>query len=182
MRLPDRVLQVLLIAGTIVVSWLAMQLAHELGHVLHAWATGASVARVIVHPLQLSQTLLASNPRPGLVAWGGPIWGCLLPLALWAATRVVAPRWAFLARFFAGLCLVTNGAYLTAGAFYGGRYDDAAIILASGGARWPLVIFGLAATVAGLAVWHGLGPHFGLGRKRKPDRREPNVEGSTSPK
>jgi hypothetical protein len=167
MRIPDRTRQALLIVATLAASWLAMQWTHEAGHILHAWATGASVARVVVAPVRLSQTVLAANPRPGVVAWGGPIWGCVLPLALWGAVRLLTPRYAFLARFFAGFCLVANGAYLFAGAFYGGRHDDAAVILAVGGARWPLLVFGLVATAAGLALWHGLGPRFGLGRNRE---------------
>ena len=80
------------------------------------------------------------------------------------------PCW--LARWFAGFCLVANGAYLLGGVFLRGGGDDAGVILQSGGARWQLAAFGLAAIAAGLYLWHGLGPYFGLGEARgKVDRR-----------
>lgn len=42
--------QILLIASTVLASWLGMQAVHESGHVLGAWFTGGLVARVFLHP------------------------------------------------------------------------------------------------------------------------------------
>ena len=61
---------------------------------------------------------------------------------------------------------MANGGYLLGGAFLGGGGDDAGVILHSGGHVWQLVAFGLPAVAAGLYLWNGLGPHFGLGEAR----------------
>ncbi|WP_337172964.1 hypothetical protein [Paludisphaera sp.] len=156
-RLP----QVVLIASILGLSWLGMQVVHELGHVLAAWASSETVHRVVLHPLDISRTDATRDRHPLLVAWAGAIIGVLLPLGLFGLAR--APRWefAYLLRFFAGFCLVANGAYLGVGAFVG--VGDAGDLLRLGAPRWSLVAFGLAAVPAGLALWHGLGPRFGLG-------------------
>ena len=67
-------------------------------------------------------------------------------------------------RFFAGFCLLANGAYIGVGSFY--RIADAGDLLRHGAAHWQLWLFGLAACPIGLALWHRLGPHFGLGSSR----------------
>lgn len=144
-------------------SWLLMMVVHECGHVLHGWLSGARLARVDLPPLGFSRTDFAANPHPLFVAWGGAIWGSLLPLAILAVARAIAPRYTYLAAWFAGFCLIANGAYLGAGALLGGGGDDAGVILQSGGARWQLLVFGLPAVAAGFYLWNGLGPHFGLG-------------------
>lgn len=110
-----RAFQVLLILSTLGFSWLAMQVVHEFGHVIHAWASGGAVVRVYLHPLDISRTDLARNPHPLFVAWGGAIWGCVLPLGLFGLVRWRWPAQAYLPAFFAGFCLIANGAYLAAG-------------------------------------------------------------------
>src|SRR5262245_57162160 len=138
-----------------------MQAAHESGHVLGAALTGGRVARVVLHPLAISRTDLARNPRPVAVAWAGPLVGALAPLLLWAAAAGLRSPAAFVLRFFAGFCLVANGAYLAAGSY--GRIGDAGDLLRHGAPAWPLRLFGLLAVPAGLWLWHRQGPHFGLG-------------------
>ena len=39
-------------------------------------------------------------------------------------------------------------------------------MLRHGSAPWQLWLFGFVSMVAGLALWHRLGPHFGLGESR----------------
>jgi hypothetical protein len=95
------------------------------------------------------------------VAWGGAIWGCLIPLLVWAVVRHAAPKYAYLAAFFAGFCLIANGAYLAAGAFV--LAGDAGDLLTHGAARWQLICFGVVASATGLCLWNGLGPQFGWG-------------------
>src|SRR4051812_32794919 len=75
--------QAVLIGSLLPASWLGMQAVHELGHVAGALLTGGKVARVVLHPMTISRTDLASNPSPLLVVWAGPVLGCLLPLAAW---------------------------------------------------------------------------------------------------
>jgi hypothetical protein len=167
-----RIFQALLIVSTAGLSWLAMMALHELGHTGHGWLSGAEHPAVYLPLVGFSRTDFAANPHPLLVAWGGPLWGCLLPLALWGAVRLLAKPYAHLARWFAGFCLMVNGGYLLGGAFLTGGADDGGVILQNGGARWQLVAFGLPAIAAGLCLWNGLGPSFGLGESRgQVDRR-----------
>lgn len=140
-------------------SWLGMMVVHELGHVIHAWVSGGRISAVVLSPIAFSRTDLSSNPSPMFVAWGGAVWGCLIPLALWGACR----RWrlAFLPRFFLGLCLLANGAYLAAGAAV--PVGDAEEMLRLGCSKGTLVAVGAPLVIAGLACWNGLGRAFGFG-------------------
>src|SRR5262245_48841865 len=138
-----------------------MQAVHEAGHVLAALATGGRVARVVLHPLTISRTDLAHNPTPLTVVWAGPLFGVLLPLVAWGVAAALHLPWAFLLRFFAGFCLVANGAYIGGGSF--DRLGDAGDMLRHGSPPWLLWAFGAVAVPAGLWLWHRQGPHFGLG-------------------
>jgi hypothetical protein len=169
-RASDRLLQAVLIVSTLGFSWLAMMAVHELGHVLHLWATGGEVAHVVLHPLEFSRTDAATNPRPLAVAWGGAVWGCIIPLAIWGVATRVARQYSWLSAFFAGFCLIANGAYLAGGSFIAA--GDAGDLLAHGAARWQLLLFGIPAVIGGLTLWNGLGPKFGLGASAgRVDRR-----------
>jgi hypothetical protein len=150
----------ILIASTLGWSWLGMMMVHELGHAGAAWMTGGSVERVVVHPLSFSRTELSGNPHPLAVAWAGAAAGVLLPLAAYGIAGLAAVPWRASARFFAGFCLVANGAYLGFGWLY--RAGDAADLLRHGASVWQLCLFGAGAMMSGLALWHGLGRQFGL--------------------
>jgi hypothetical protein len=159
-----RVHQFLLIASTLAGSWLGMQAVHELGHVLTCWLTGGSVARVVLHPLTISRTDYASNPAPLTTVWAGPLVGVLLPLAIWGLSAAVRIRGAFVLRFFAGFCLIANGAYIAGGAT--SAVGDCGEMLRHGSPLWLLWLFGLATVSAGLWLWSGQGKYFGLGEAR----------------
>jgi hypothetical protein len=147
-----------------------MMATHECGHVLHAYATGGSISRVEVPLLGFSRTDVAPNPHPLVVAWGGAMWGVCLPLGMLVVAHFMATRFEFLARFFAGFCLIANGAYLAGGAWLAA--GDAADLLRFGASRWQLIAFGIPAIAGGLWLWNGLGPDFGLGpHKTAVDRR-----------
>jgi hypothetical protein len=141
-----------------------MMAVHELGHVLAACWTGGTVARVVLHPLTISRTDLSHNPRPLIVSWSGPIVGVMLPLAVWAAVHMTRFKHMYVLRFFAGFCLVANGAYIGGGSF--ARTGDCGDLLRHGAAIWQLWLFGGIAVAAGLGMWNGLGPHFGLGEAK----------------
>jgi hypothetical protein len=151
---------VLFIAGTLGVSWLAMQIVHELGHIAGAWATGGRIAEVKLHPAAISYTLLSVNPQPLVVAWSGPIAGVVLPVLAWLCARQARLRGWYVLQFFAGFCLVANGAYLAGGAFY--DMGDASELLRHGAARPLVYVFGVSTTVIGIFLGSGLGPHFGF--------------------
>lgn len=143
-------------------AWLGMQQVHELGHVLGALVTGGRIERVVLHPLTISRTDLAHNPLPLVVVWAGPIVGTLVPALAWAIAAAVKLRGAFLLRFFAGFCLIANGAYIGTGSF--GPIGDCGEMLRHGSPTWLLWLFGLVAVPVGLALWNGQGRHFGIGR------------------
>jgi hypothetical protein len=157
----SRVHRDVLIVCTLLLSWFGMMAVHELGHVLGAWITGGRVARVVLHPLTISRTDLAENPQPLLVTWAGPSFGVMLPLLAWGVAQGGRlPGW-YLLRFFAGFCLIANGAYLAVGSI--DRVGDAGDLLRHGAPVWQLWLFGLVCMPLGLLLWHRLGPHFGLG-------------------
>jgi hypothetical protein len=158
----SRAPQAVLIASTLLGSWLGMQAVHEAGHVLAARLTGGVVARVVLHPLTISRTDLAHNPAPLVVVWAGPLFGALVPLLFWAAAALARVPGAFVLRFFAGFCLIANGAYIAVGSF--DRIGDAGEMLRFGSPMWLLWLFGLLTVPPGLWLWHGQGEHFGLGR------------------
>lgn len=163
----QRLWQWVLIGGLLWLSWLGMMAVHELGHVLNALASGGKVVGVFLDPRELSQTVVAPNPHPLFVAWGGVVWGSLLPaLAFWAARRW---RLVHLPRFFAGFCAAANGAYLLVG--LAAPAGDPADLAGLGVAPVMLVVAGVLLLAAGLWAWHGQGAAFGLGPARRPVER-----------
>ena len=141
-----------------------MQAIHELGHVLGALVSGGRIVKVVLHPLTISGTYVFPNPHPLLEVWAGPFVGVLLPfLALLLAAGLRSPG-IYLFRFFAGFCLIANGAYIGSGAFTG--IADAAELLIHGSQRWQLILFGVISATLGLYLWNGLGPAFGLGESK----------------
>ena len=156
-----RLEQIVLIATFVGFSWLAMQAVHELGHVLGATATGGKVTTVVLHPCTISRTDVSPNPSPLLVSWAGPIVGVVLPMLAFLVARVGRAPGEFLFRFFAGFCLIANGAYIGVGSFEG--IGDAGDMLRHGSQPWQLILFGFVTVPLGLWLWNGLGPSFGLG-------------------
>jgi hypothetical protein len=146
-----------------------MQAVHEFGHVIHAAISGGQVARVVLHPAEISRTDVAPNPYPLFVAWGGPIWGCIIPVAVAFLCRKLASPVSEIARFFAGFCLIANGAYIGTGIVY--PVGDAEQLLRHGAPAWTLAAFGLIAILAGLWFWHRLGEnndHNGIRFQARP--------------
>jgi hypothetical protein len=156
-----RLRQGVLIASTLVASWLGMQAVHECGHVLGALASGGAVKRVVLHPLTISRTDLALNPDPLLVVRAGPAFGVLFPIALWGALAALKVPGSFVLRFFAGFCLIANGAYIAIGSFE--QVGDCGEMLRHGSQMWQLWLFGGIAMPLGFWLWHRQGPKFGLG-------------------
>ncbi|MEQ8788388.1 MAG: hypothetical protein RIC55_18910 [Pirellulaceae bacterium] len=173
----NRLHQFLLIGSFLPLCWLGMMAVHELGHVLAAWGTGGGVERVILHPLSFSQTFVAPNPQPMIVVWSGPLVGVTLPLLVWGVFYAARLPGAYLTRFFAGTCLIANGAYIGAGSL--GRIGDAGDMLRMGTPMWVLWLFGLLTAPAGMLLWNGLGRRFGLGEARgRVDQRAAYVSAS----
>ena len=147
--------QLVFVVSLLALSWFAMMAVHEFGHVVGALTTGGSVERVVLHPLTISRTDVAPNPRPAIVVWLGPILGCVVPAIGWwlvprrhAITRQIA-------LFFAGFCLLANGAYIAIGSF--DRVGDCGVMLKHGSPLWTLLLFGGLTISLGFASWHRLG-------------------------
>jgi hypothetical protein len=162
----NRLHQLLLIGTLLPLCWLWMQVVHEAGHVIAVWAAGGEIARVVLHPLTISRTDVAVDPIPLLTVWAGPLVGVLGPLMAFAFVRVARLPLSYLLRFFAGFCLVANGAYIGIGAFAG--VGDAGQMLRHGTPILCLFAFGVATLPVGLWLWHGLGRYFGLGPNARP--------------
>ncbi len=159
-----RLVQIVLIVSMLSVTWLGLQIVHELGHVLGAWATGGQVQQIVLHPLAISRTDVSPNPRPLVERWAGPVVGVLLPLVLLAIAWSLGRTSRNLFRFFGGACLIANGLYLAIGSF--GRVGDAGDLLRHGAPIWTLWLFGLVTVPAGLLLWNGIGATYGFGAAR----------------
>jgi hypothetical protein len=150
--------QLLLVGSLLPLCWLGMQAVHELGHVAALWASGGTVAKVVLHPLTISRTDPGVNPRPLLEVWAGPAVGVLLPLAFLGVARAIGLPGTHLLRFFAGFCLIANGCYIGVGTF--DAVGDARALLVLGAPNWQLGLFGVACVPLGIYLWHGQGRHF----------------------
>lgn len=153
------------VVAALTASWLAMTALHECGHVLNAWLSGGRVTHIELPPRGLGHTQVSPNPSPRFVAWGGALWGTFLGTSpILFVRRPELANW--LTRFFAGFCLVANGAYVGSGCFFGdpNGADDAHELLRHGAAAWPLVAFGVVTVIGGFTLWHRLGPRAGFPR------------------
>ncbi len=150
-----RLRQIVFIASLLGLCWLGMQAVHELGHVAAAMLTGGEVSQVVLHPLTISRTDLGVNPRPLVVVWAGPLAGVLLPLAAAGVRWFVDNLATRCVQFFAGFCLIANGAYIGLGTFE--RIGDCDVMLRHGTPMWVMIAFGIVAIITGLGLWHRLG-------------------------
>ena len=151
----QRLNQVIFIIALLALCWFAMMAFHELGHVLGAFISGGTVERVVLSPLTISRTDVTPNPHPLIVVWLGPIFGCVFPLV---AAALVPIRLTFArstAMFFAGFCLLANGAYIAVGSI--DKVGDCGEMLKHGSPIWTLVLFGGVTIPAGFYIWHRIG-------------------------
>ena len=163
-RMINRLHQLLLITTFVPLCWLLTQAVHELGHVAVAYATSGTVSKVVLYPTTISRTDTSGSLQPTLVVWAGPAIGIALPLVLLAFFKAAKLRWDYLVQFFAGMCLIANGAYIGVGSLV--RIGDAGDLIREGSPIWFLWLFGILTVPLGFGLWNGLGPSFGLGSAR----------------
>ena len=160
-------------------AWVWMQAVHEFGHIAAAWLTGGHVVCVVWHIANISRTDVMPNPSPLAVCWAGPVLGSLIPAGIKLASQCclskprdskvasasqcetaraaqqVAPTLPGQLQFFAGFCLVANGAYIAVGSIDG--VGDAGDLLRLGSPNWLLWLVGSSGIAAGFYMWHRLG-------------------------
>lgn len=139
-----------------IASWYGMMALHEAGHCVAAWSTGSVVARIHFPPIGFSQTVLAANPNPLVVAWAGPVGGVAIAMLLLGLSRHLRRPAQQALRYFAGFSLIANGLYLGLGGFE--RVGDCAELLNHGAKLWQLIVFGIGASALGVYSWHRMGP------------------------
>ncbi|PQO44742.1 hypothetical protein [Blastopirellula marina] len=147
--------------AVIVNCWLWMQIIHELGHVAATYFLGDQVDFVYLVPWDISRTDFHAPQHELPIIWAGPIFGAIVPSLIWLVARLYRSRQEPLFAFFAGFCLIANGAYLGAAIFL--PVGDAAEILKLGGAVWQLALFAAVCLPLGFWLWNGRGGYFGLG-------------------
>lgn len=150
-----RIRQIVFAVSMLGLCWLGMMAVHELGHVLGAAVTGGKVERCVLHPLAISRTDVAPNPHPVIVVWMGPIVGSALPLVALCLLPSRFPIARRMVQFFAGFCLIANGAYIGIG--WIDQVGDCREMLQNGVPIWSLVAFGCVSLSAGFYLWHRLG-------------------------
>ncbi|MBI9018538.1 MAG: hypothetical protein JEZ07_14895 [Phycisphaerae bacterium] len=141
----SKVIKLILI---LVIYWYVMMAVHELGHVAGSWVTGGQVDRVVFGLLKLSRTDLICNPHPLIVAWSGFAGGVVFPGIIYLLWRVFKiPGLNFIFGLFC-FCLIVNGVYMAADAFY--KSADGKSIIQHGGNMWQLLVVGIFLTAFGL--------------------------------
>jgi hypothetical protein len=159
--MPARLYQILLVLSLLWLSWLAMMLVHEGGHVVGAVCTGGRVRRMVWHPAALSRTDVWPNPHPLIEVWAGPAVGSLVPLVIAGVASAFRLRVGYLVWVVAGFCLIANGAYLGVGAV--SPVGDAAELIKHGTPSWWLAAFGVVTVIPGFWIWHRVSPRLGFG-------------------
>ena len=137
--------------------WLGMLAVHELGHVFAAWCSGATVERVVLLPISRTDT---SNVECPLFVYGaGAVFGVAFPVFFWWVASRIYRKAAHLFRFFAGFCLVANGAYIGCDFSTAGP-TDAGLLMEHGASRLILILFGIVCVFGGIFLWHGQSRFF----------------------
>ncbi|MEX1041873.1 MAG: hypothetical protein WDZ51_14635 [Pirellulaceae bacterium] len=135
----------------LILCWWPFMVVHELGHIVSGALSGATIDAVELRPWRLSHTMLSGSRWPLADVWAGPIVGCLLPLLLLAFPLGKAQ---VAAAFFAGFCLIANGAYIGLG--WIGPYGDTAELFRHGAAIWQMILFGIVCFAGGILIWYRL--------------------------
>ena len=141
-----------------IACWFGMQAAHEFGHVLAARLSGATVERVVLIPISRTDTYGVA--RPLFVYGAGAVFGAAFPVLLWAIAHQLRWKAEALFRFFAGFCLIANGAYIGCDFSTMGP-TDAGLLIEHGASRRLLVVFGILCVSGGLFLWHGQSRKWG---------------------
>lgn len=113
-----------------------MVTTHELGHIACGLMTGGQLIDYRIAPWHLPHSTFDPDPYPLVTLWGGPLLGCVVPLALAAVMRRTAAAW-----FAADFCLLANGTYLALAWITGDSHLDTARILRAGTPPWVLAAY-----------------------------------------
>lgn len=135
-----------------ILGWWPMMAVHEFGHVVGCMFSGAKVEQVILWPWTISQTIRSESQAPLIDTWFGPVLGGVIP----ALAYLLVSNKQFLGRdflgFFAGFCLIANGAYIGTG--WMDHAGDAGDLIRLGCPLYILIIFGIISCGCGLLIWN----------------------------
>ena len=162
----DRCFQALLMFSTAVLSWLLMLVLHESGHTMAGWLTGRGSPGCISR-CWASRT--PNSPSIRIRCWWRGAGPCGEAFCRWRFSRPPAaspPN----AASTSSPGSPASASSPTARTYWAARSSAAArtTVASSFGlpARWQLFAFAVPAVAAGLTLWNGLGPYFGLGPSR----------------
>lgn len=127
----------------LVVSWSAMVICHEAGHIVCGWAGGGTLQHADLAPWRLPHSHFDPDPNPLLTLWGGPILGVLVPGAI---AVVVRHRWMW---FIASFCVLANGCYLALAWWSGESNLDTTKLLRHGASPTLIVLYCVVTIVVG---------------------------------
>jgi hypothetical protein len=115
--------------------------------------------------LPISRTDTANVECPLFVYGASAVFGVVFPVLLWLVVGGLRLKIAYLFRFFAGYCLVGNGAYIGCDFSVIGP-TDAGLLIEHGANRLVLILFGVLCVSAGLFLWHGQSQLFFAKREK----------------
>lgn len=118
--------RVLKVGLLLVLSWCAMTMTHEAGHLIGGWTSGGTLKDADLCPWHLPYSIFEPNPNPLLTLWAGPILGVAVPLL--AASLIRRSEGWFVGWF----CCLANGLYLAIAWWSGEQYLDTTQLLNHG--------------------------------------------------
>ena len=127
----------------LVLSWIAMAITHECGHLVGGMLSGATLTDVDLAPWRMPYSLHSPDPHPLVTLWAGPLVGAAAPcLFAW----VIRQPWVW---FIADFCLIANGSYLALAWLSGDRFLDTPRLLDAGAHPASIVLYCLATISVG---------------------------------
>jgi len=142
----------LFLFGSFAIGYNLATAVHELGHAIVIWATGGTVARIVLHPFSWSYTYYSSSPGyPILTSWAGILFESLLALLLAALVwRSRQRSWALLCLVIAIMALAKGGLYASIDAILQTGGDSTDLI-------WlgvpPALVIGVGAVLVGIGIF-----------------------------
>lgn len=119
----------------LLISWTAMTLTHEAGHIIGGTCCGGNLVSYDFRPWQMPYSIFAPDPRPLVTLWSGLLLGVMVPLFL---ALLIRREWMWFICYF---CMLANGIYIATGWFTADRYLDTTKLLEHGASPASIVVY-----------------------------------------